>query len=124
MPAERLSMRQIREVLRLCFESRLPQRGGGPEPWAEPGRGVGLFEPGAGGGHSLAVGRRSRRFGARSGAVSAILRDAGRSASDTRLGLGAPRTAPSRRDAGAAVGGVPRRRRRRVRLFLVLRSLP
>jgi hypothetical protein len=26
MPAERLSMRQIREVLRLCFESRLPQR--------------------------------------------------------------------------------------------------
>src|SRR5271169_2435196 len=26
MPAERLSMRQIREVLRLCVESRLPQR--------------------------------------------------------------------------------------------------
>ena len=26
MPAERLSMRQIREVLRLCFASRLPQR--------------------------------------------------------------------------------------------------
>ena len=26
MPAERLSMRQIREVLRLCWESRLPQR--------------------------------------------------------------------------------------------------
>jgi transposase len=26
MPAERLSMRQIREVFRLCFESRLPQR--------------------------------------------------------------------------------------------------
>lgn len=26
MPAERLSMRQIREVLRLCFGSRLPQR--------------------------------------------------------------------------------------------------
>ena len=26
MPAERLSMRQIWEVLRLCFESRLPQR--------------------------------------------------------------------------------------------------
>ena len=26
MPAERLSMRQIREVLRLCFESKLPQR--------------------------------------------------------------------------------------------------
>ena len=26
MPAERLSMRQIREVLRLCFESGLPQR--------------------------------------------------------------------------------------------------
>jgi hypothetical protein len=43
-------MRQIREVLRLCFESRLPQWGGGTEPWAEPGRGVGLFEPGAGGG--------------------------------------------------------------------------
>src|SRR3984893_18579294 len=28
MPAERLSMRQIREVLRLCFESRLPRRAG------------------------------------------------------------------------------------------------
>ena len=26
MPAERLSMRQIRDVLRLCWESRLPQR--------------------------------------------------------------------------------------------------
>jgi hypothetical protein len=26
MPAERLSMRQIREVLRLCFGSKLPQR--------------------------------------------------------------------------------------------------
>ncbi len=26
MPAERLSMRQIREVLRLCWESELPQR--------------------------------------------------------------------------------------------------
>ena len=26
MPAERLSMRQIREVLRLCWESRLRQR--------------------------------------------------------------------------------------------------
>lgn len=26
MPAERLSMRRIRDVLRLCWESRLPQR--------------------------------------------------------------------------------------------------
>jgi hypothetical protein len=26
MPAERLSMRQIRDVLRLCFAAKLPQR--------------------------------------------------------------------------------------------------
>src|SRR4029077_5936925 len=63
------------------------------EPWAEPGRGVGLFEPGAGGGHRVAACRGYRRRAARSAAISAAIRNAGGSAADARLGLGAPRTA-------------------------------
>jgi hypothetical protein len=57
-------------------------------------------------------------------AVSAVLLDPGRSAPTARLGVRASRAATSRCDAGAAVGGVPRRRCRRLQLFLVLRSLP
>jgi hypothetical protein len=46
-------------------------------------------------------------------AVSAVLLDPGRSAPTARLGVRASRAATSRCDAGAAVGGVPRRRCRR-----------
>ena len=117
-------MRQIREVLRLCWESRLPQRAvarslglgqGTVSSYLSRARAAGLAWP---------LPEDLDDGAARSAAVPAALRDPGRSAPDARLGLGASRAAPSRRDAGAAVGGVPRRRARRVRLFLVLRSLP
>jgi hypothetical protein len=49
-------------------------------------------------------------------AVSAVLLDPGRSAPTARLGVRASRAATSRCDAGAAVGGVPRRRCRRLQL--------
>jgi len=46
MPGERLSMRQIREVLRLRFASSC-RSGRLPRAWAEPGGGQRLSEPGA-----------------------------------------------------------------------------
>ncbi len=86
MPAERLSMRQIREVLRLCFESRLPQRAVARSLGLSQGAVIGLFEPGARRRHRLAAARGSRRRAARSAAVPAARGIAGRSASDARLG--------------------------------------
>ena len=125
MPAERLSMRQIREVLRLRFASKLPQRAiakslglsqGTVSRYLSRARAAGLTWPLP---EDLDDDER----------LEALLfpppaGPPGRSAPDARLGLGASRAAPSRRDPGAAVGGVPRRRARRLRLFLVLRPLP
>ena len=68
MPAERLSMRQIREVLRLCFESRLPQRAvarslglsqrlvGLPRSWRTGRQGIGIDDRGHAVGIEMAFG--------------------------------------------------------------------
>src|SRR5712671_3114728 len=124
MPAERVSMRQIREVLRLRFASELPQRG--------IAKSLGLSQGAVSGYLS-----RARAAGV-SWPLPADLDDEQLevllfppppaircgSAPDARLGLAASRAAPPQCDSGAAVGGVPRRRTRRVRVFLVLRSVP
>jgi len=47
MPAHRLSMRQIREVLRLCWERRLPQRAAARSLGLGQVTVSGLVEPGA-----------------------------------------------------------------------------
>ena len=109
MPAERLSMRQIREVLRLCL-GRAAAAGGCPQPRAEPGRGQRLSEPGAR--RRLAWPLPEDLDDARLEAL--LFPPPPRTPADQRpmpdWALGAPRAAPSRRDAGAAVGGIPRRR--------------
>ena len=46
MPGERLSMRKIREFLRLRWEQHLPQRVDRAKPGAEPRVGERLPEPG------------------------------------------------------------------------------
>src|SRR5690242_21111390 len=104
MPAERVSMRQIREVLRLRFASKLPQRAiakslglsqGAVSGYLSRARAAGVSWP-------LPV---SRCRAARGAAVPAAAGDRRGSAPDARLGLGASRAAPSQCDAGAAVGG-------------------
>src|ERR1700760_653778 len=58
-----------------------------------------------------------------SAVVPAATDDRRGSAADARLDLGASRATPPKCNPRTAVGGVPGRRARRVRLFLVLRSL-
>src|SRR5271167_2601406 len=124
MPAERLSMRQIRDLLRLCFAAKLPQRA--------VARSLGLSQG--------AVSRYLSR--ARAAGVSWPLPE---DLDDARLeallfpppsatpadqrampdwAWVAPRAALPRCNTGPAVGGIPGRRCRGVQLFLVLRSLP
>ena len=71
MPAERLSMRQIREVLRLRLGAASCRSGRLPKPGAEPGRGQRLSQPGPRRRPDLAAARGSRRRAARSAAVPA-----------------------------------------------------
>jgi DNA-binding Lrp family transcriptional regulator len=95
MPVERVSMRQIREVLRLRFASELPQRA--------IAKSLGLSQGAVSGYLSRArAAEVSRRLAADlddaqldSAAVPAATGDRRGSAPDARLGLGASRTAPS-----------------------------
>jgi len=123
MPAERLSMRQIREVLRLRFASKLPQRAiakslglsqGAVSGYLSRARAAGIVWP-------LPDSPDDRQLEA---LLFPLLAIASAATPATRLGLGASRAAPPQCDLGTAVGGVPGRQPRRVRLFLVLRSLP
>src|SRR6266436_3427575 len=102
MPAERVSMRQIREVLRLRFASELPQRG--------IAKSLGLSQGAVSGYLS-----RARAAGV-SWPLPADLDD------EQLEALLFP--APPQCNPGAAVGGVPGWCARRVRVFLVLRPLP
>ncbi len=60
MPAERVSMRQIREVLRLRFASELPQRAIAKSLGLSQGAVSGYLEPGPRRRGELAVAGRSR----------------------------------------------------------------
>ena len=60
MPGERLSMRKIREVLRLRLGHGLTAARCRAEPAAEPGCGQRLSEPGTPGRAGLAVAGRAR----------------------------------------------------------------
>src|SRR3954463_14932845 len=123
MPGERVSMRNIREVLRLRLGQGLPQRA--------IARSLGL-SLGAVNGY---VGRARRAGlcwplpdGLDDGRLEALLYPpptvgpAGRRTGPGR-GPGAPRDAAPRRDLGAGVGGVQGRRSGRLRLLLVLRPV-
>ena len=123
MPTERLSMRQIREVLRLRFASELSQRA--------IAKSLGLSQ-------GAVSGYLSR---ARAAGVSWPLPE---ELDDVQLeallfppppALAADQrpmpdwawciaSCAARRDPAVAVGGVPRRRTRRVRLLQVLRTVP
>src|SRR5437762_1001500 len=123
MPAERVSMRQIREVLRLRFASELPQRAIAKSLGLSQGAVSGYLSRARAAGVSWPLAEDLDDV-----QLEALLfpatGDRRGPAPDARLGLGASRAAPAQCDPGAAVGGVPGRRGRRVRLFLVLRSVP
>ena len=124
MPAERVSMRQIREVLRLRFASELPQRAIAKSLGLSQGAVSGYLSRARAAGVSWRLAADLDDAQLDSAAVPAATGDRRGSAPDARLGLGASRTAPSQCHLGTAMGGVPRRRTRRVRVFLVLRPLP
>ena len=124
MPAERVSMRQIREVLRLRFASELPQRA--------IAKSLGLSQ-------GAVSGYLSR---ARAAGVSwPLAEDLDEVQLEALLFPPPPAIAADQRPMpdwawvhrelrrpnvtlAPSVGGVPGQRARRVRLFLVLRSLP
>ena len=123
MPGERLSMRKIRELLRLRWEQHLPQRAisqslrlsqASVSDYLNRARRAGLTWP-------LPDGLDDARLEA---LLFPPLPDV---PSDQRpvpdWSSGAPRSTSAERDAGAAVGGIPRGDDRRVRLLLVLRSV-
>src|SRR5271170_6193274 len=122
MPAERLSMRKVREVLRLKYACGASER--------VIARSVGIGR--------TAIGEYIRRAAVigitwpvpeelDEGVGTQAVR-AGRlqpAAIEAAAGMGVYpcRVAPPRRDAGAAVGGIPRPSSRRLRLQPVLRPL-
>ena len=123
MPAERLPMRKVREVLRQRYAC------GASERVIAQSLGIGrtavgeYIRPRRGDRHHLADTGRARRHGAGAQAVRA-----GRlqpAAIEAAAGLGpCPcRAAPPRRDAGAAVAGLSRPASRRLRLQPLLRPL-
>ena len=125
MPGERLSMRKIREVLRLRFAHGLSQRAIGQSLRLSAGAVNRLSQPArrAGLGWPLPdelddAQLETLLYPPPPAVASGATAGAG-------LGGGAPRVATAERDAGAAVGRIPRRCRRpgRLRLLLVLRSL-
>src|SRR5947208_11511485 len=124
MPAERVWRRQIRDVVRLRFASELPQRAIAKSLGLSQGAVSGYLSRARAAGVSWRLAEDLDDVQLGSTAVPAAAGDCRGSAPDARLGLGASRAAPPQCDPGAAVGGVPGRRARRVRLFLVLRSLP
>ena len=123
MPAERLPMRKVREVLRLkhaCGASdRLIAQSLGIGRTT-----VGRVSAACRGGRASPGRSRARRCRAGAASVHAggVLRRRRRGRS--RIGAGCPcRAAPARRDADAAVGGIPGRASRRLWLQPVLRPL-
>ena len=109
MSGERLSMRKIREVLRLRLDQGLPQRAvaqslglsqGAVHGYVARARRAGLSWP-------LPEGLDDSQL--RCAAVSAATRCGDRPATGSGLGGGAPRVAAAKYDPGAALGGVPGR---------------
>ena len=78
MPSERLSMRHIRELLRLKFENGLPGRRDRRVAGAQQGRGARLPRAAGGGGVELAAAGGSDRHGRWSGGCSRGRRARGR----------------------------------------------
>jgi hypothetical protein len=120
MPAEKMPVRSVREILRLRAEglSDRAQHAPGPQ------HGERLRRSGGGGGTELAVARRVDGHGAGGAAVRAR-RPGGGGAAQARARLGQPasRAAPALRYADAAVAGVPGGCARRLRLLALLRTL-
>ena len=123
MPGERVSMRKIREVLRLRFAQGLSQRAIGDQPGSEHRGREQLPGPRPDGRSGLAVGGRVQRRGTRDIIISAATGIGGGTAAGSGLGGGTSRVAAAERDAGAALGRISRRDRRPgwLRLLLVLR---
>jgi hypothetical protein len=94
------------------------------EPGTESRGSKRISEPSARCWRRLAVAGRCRRRAAGGDAVPTAAGHRGGSTHNARLGLGASRAAPSQCDSGAAVGGIPHLRARRLWLFLVLRPVP
>src|ERR1700754_1354608 len=115
MPGERLSMRKIRELLRLRWEHHLPQRAIGQSlrlsqasvsDYLNRARRAGLSWP-------LPDGLDDAR-------LEALLFPP---PPDAGLGRGSPGAPSTECDAGIAVGGIPHGDNRWLWLFLVLRSV-
>ena len=124
MPAERVSMRRVREILRL-------KHGGASD--RQIARSLSLArstvarDPGAGrgGGLALAAAGDAERPRAGGDAVCRPWQPARRAAQGrARLGLRPSRAAPARRHADAAVGGVPAARAGRLSLQPLVRAVP
>ena len=124
MPSERLSMRRIRELLRLKYENGLPGRVIAAVAGAQQGGGARLPAAADGGGVELAAARGSDRYGAWSGGCFL-----GRRAPDRRGGRSptGPMSTRELRRKGvtriAALAGISRRSSGGLRLLLVLRAL-
>ncbi len=125
MPAERVSMRRVREILRLKHEAGASDRGDRPIGGRGPQHGAAVPGPGGSGGAGLAAALDAdgRRAG---GAAVRRRRGDGRAAAQgrARLGGGAPRTAAARRDADAALVRIPGGQPRRVPVQPLVRALP
>src|SRR5947209_2211324 len=124
MPAERVSMRQIREVLRLRFASELPQRAIAKSLGLSQGAVSGYLSRARAAGVSWPLAEDLDEV-----QLEALLFPLPPTiAADQRpmpdWAWVALRAAPPQCDPGAAVGRVPGQRARRVWLFLVLRSVP
>ncbi|MGY4372740.1 hypothetical protein ACVWZ3_000379 [Bradyrhizobium sp. i1.3.6] len=123
MPAERLPMRKIREVLRLKYACGVSDRvisrsvGIGRTAIAEYVRRAG------GDRHHLADTGGARRHSTGAQAVCASRLQPAAIEAASGLGACPCRVAPPQRNAGAAVGGIPRPSSRRLRLQPVLRPL-
>ena len=121
MPGERLSMRKIRQLLRLRWKQQLPQRVIANSLRLGQAVGQRLPQSGAPCGSDMAATGHAGRCRSRGTAVSAAAEYTVRSAPGPGLVRGASRSASAERDAGVAVGGIPSGNDRRVRLLVVLR---
>ena len=106
MPAERLPMRKIREVLRLKYACGASDRVISPIGRDRSHGDRGVCPPRGGDRHHLADTGGARRHGAGAQAICAGRLQPGAIEAASGLGACPCRVAPPRRNAGAAVGGI------------------
>ena len=125
MPAQRLTMRRVRELLRLHYGMGVSARAIARELGVSRSAVQDYLARATAGGPDLAVGGRSHRRGARGAAVRGERRQAGGApAGGAGLGRTGARDEATRGQSDGAVGGVRRRASRRLQLQPLLRALP